>query len=89
MIVLGRAVGLVSDILEQAERKGVFAQLERLGLVQQVKIFLLLGQGKQEGMRNLLLLEGGPGSIELAFASINQQDIGKQLTFVVQFPVAA
>ena len=89
MVVLGESMRFVTDVLKQAQCKGVFAQLQRLGLIQQVKIFLLLGQGKQEGMGNLLLLEGGPGSIELAFASINQQDIGKQLTFVVQFPVAA
>ena len=77
VIVLGEAVGFVADVLQQAEGEGVAARAERLVFAGEEDFFFLLGEREQRRGGDFLVAEGGEGGAELAFAAVDEQDVGE------------
>jgi hypothetical protein len=74
VVVLGEAVGLVADVLEQAEGEGAAAQHDRVRAAGDVDLLLALGQRDDRRGRHLQRLEGGQRGAELALAAVDQED---------------
>jgi hypothetical protein len=75
--MLRESVSLVADTLEKPKRVGVPTQADRLGLAGSVNLFLLLGQRKQNRRLDIQQAESVEGRIQLPFAPIDQNDVGK------------
>src|SRR5262249_36379306 len=75
MVVLGKAVGLVADVLQEAEGGGVPAQLERGCFAGAVHFFLALSQRDEARRLAAKELEHFKGRAELTFAAVDQEDV--------------
>ena len=69
VVVLGKAVGLVADVLQQAQSGSVAAQPDRLGRARPVDLLLALGQGDQARRLDPQHGEGVQRRVEYRFAA--------------------
>ncbi len=60
------------------------AEHQRIAFAGQIDLFFAFGQRQERGRIDLLIAECGQGSVQLAFATIDQQEIGKGRLLVVQ-----
>src|SRR5436309_381243 len=86
--MLGEAVRLVTDILQQPQRRGMAAQPQRLAPVRLVNLLFALGQRDQAGRLTTEHAKDLQGGAELALAAVDEQDIRKNLLLAVE-PVKA
>ena len=82
--MLGEAVGLVADVLQQPQGERAAGEHDRVGPAGQVDLFLLLGQGDDGRRDDLERVEGGQGRGELALAAVDQPDVGERLVALLQ-----
>jgi hypothetical protein len=87
VIVLGEAMSLVANILQQPQRERVAAEPQRLGLPRHVDFLLAFGQRDKRGRGDVQFPKSGDRGVQLPFAAIDQQQIGKDLGFVAQPPI--
>src|SRR2546421_9735370 len=69
MIVLGEAVGLVADVLQQPQRRRIPAQAQRLRLTRTVDLFFFLGQRQETRCLGAQHLQRFQGGVQLALAA--------------------
>ena len=84
VVVLGEAVGLVADVLEQPQGERAAAQDDRVGPAGDVDLLLLLGQRDQGRRGDAERLEGVEGRVELALAAVDQEDVGERLVALLE-----
>jgi hypothetical protein len=60
----------------------VAAEPQRLAGAGQINLFLAFGERQQRRRLDLLVAEGGQGRVQLSFAAVDQQDVGKDLVLV-------
>ena len=82
--MLGEAVGLVADVLQQPQGERAAAQDDRVGPAGDVDLLLALGQRDQGRRRDAQGLEGVEGGVELALAAVDQEDVGERLVALLQ-----
>src|SRR3954447_14929685 len=83
VVVLGEAVGLVADVLEQAQGGGVPAQAQRLRRAGAVDLLLALGQRQQAGRLDAEHPERLQGGVQLPLAAVDQEHVGKDLPLLL------
>ena len=88
VVVLGEAVGFVADVLEEAKRKRVAREFDRVAFAGEKDFFFLLGKGEQGRGGDFLVAEGGEGGGELALAAVDEEDVGKDFIGVAELAVA-
>ena len=77
VIMLGKAVGLVADVLQQAEGIAVTAQPQRLVAAGHVNLFLALGQRKDRRRPHAQRVQRAEGRVKLPLAAVDQEDVGQ------------
>src|SRR5262245_38412268 len=89
VVVLGEAVGLIADVLEESQGERVPREANRVALARKEQLFVLLGKREERRGLEALVAEGGQGGIELPLATVDQQDVGENLVFFRQLAVAS
>src|SRR6478736_8998028 len=89
VVVLGEAVGFVADVLKEAEGEGVAGEFYRVAFAGEEDFFFLLGEGEQGRGGDFLVAEGGDGGGELAFAPVDEEDVGENFVGVAECAIAA
>ena len=82
VVVLGEAVSLVADVLQQPQSIRVAAEDLRIGLTGQEHFFLALGEGQRKRRLDVESTHRVHGGVELTFASVDQQQVGKPLALL-------
>ena len=75
--MLGEAVGLVADVLQQPQGIAVAAQPQRLVAAGHVNLFLALGQRKDRRRPHAQRVQGAEGRVKLPLAAVDQEDVGQ------------
>ena len=88
MIVLREAVGLVADLLEQAQAEVVPAEFDRGGSPLDVDQFFLFGQAHDHRWRDIERIEDLHGGVELAEPAVDQDHLGVELAAAARLAVA-
>ena len=89
MVVLGKAVSLVADILEKPQSVGAAAHPEWFVGLGQIDLFFPFGEGENRGRRDLLISKCCERGGELPLAAIDQQDIRKNFILIREAAVTA
>src|SRR5258708_1577262 len=84
MVVLGKAVGLVADVLQEPQRVSVAAEPQRLVHAGLVDLLLAFGQRNDRRRRQSQFAKCGQPSVQLPLASVDQQNVGKSLTVGIE-----
>src|SRR5262249_40302622 len=82
MIMLRKAMRLVADVLQEPQRRGVAAQMQRLRRAWPIDLLLALGERDQTRRLAAEHLEYLPCRVELALAAVDQQDVGGDRPFL-------
>ena len=75
MVVLGETVGLVADVLQQAQGVGMAAEAKGRVEVHGEDRFLALGQGDDHRRADGHVAEGFQPGVELPESSVDQYDV--------------
>ncbi len=79
MIMLGKAMGFVADILEEAQGVGVAAQVQWLFGVHHVNQFLSFGERQHARRLDIQRRERRERRAELPFAAVNEENVGGEI----------
>src|SRR5262245_41263291 len=89
MIMLRKPMCLITHILEQPQRGGGAAEFERLFLIEAVDLLFLLRQRQQARRGDEERVEGFLSGAELAFAAVDEDNVGERLIFAQETAITA
>src|SRR5688500_7468471 len=84
VIVLGEPVGLFSHVYKQPQGTRPQRQPRRIALAEDKMLFFLLGQGQKRRRLDSLVAKRRLCRVELPFAAIDEQNVGKDNLVVGQ-----
>ena len=84
VVVLGETMGFVANVLQQPQGVSMTAQSQRFFLTGDEDLFLALGQRQHDRRLDVEGSQCCQAGIELPLAAVDEQDVGEDLSFVVQ-----